>query len=83
MAFDLCGFVRRVRVKKKPDNEELVGPCRARDVYFVVDAIQGLGALTLDVSETPIESSRAAGRNGCSRRGARVLRMCAEPCWSP
>jgi cysteine desulfurase / selenocysteine lyase len=29
--------------------------CRARGIYFVVDAIQGLGALTLDVSKTPID----------------------------
>jgi selenocysteine lyase/cysteine desulfurase len=29
--------------------------CRERDVWFVVDAIQGLGPLTLDVRETPID----------------------------
>ncbi len=29
--------------------------CRARGIYFVVDAIQGLGALTLDVSQAPID----------------------------
>ncbi len=29
--------------------------CRARGVYFVVDAIQGLGAATLDVRTTPID----------------------------
>lgn len=29
--------------------------CRARGIYFVVDAIQGLGALTLDVRTTPID----------------------------
>jgi selenocysteine lyase/cysteine desulfurase len=29
--------------------------CRERGVYFVVDAIQGLGALTLDVAATPID----------------------------
>ena len=29
--------------------------CRARGIWFVVDAIQGLGALPLDVSKTPID----------------------------
>src|SRR5581483_7800931 len=29
--------------------------CRDRDVYFVVDAIQGVGPLTLDVSTTHID----------------------------
>lgn len=29
--------------------------CRARGIYFVVDAIQGLGALPLDVSKTPVD----------------------------
>ena len=29
--------------------------CRSRDVFFVVDAIQGVGPLTLDVSKTPID----------------------------
>ncbi|MDZ7631373.1 MAG: aminotransferase class V-fold PLP-dependent enzyme [Gemmatimonadaceae bacterium] len=29
--------------------------CRARGIYFVVDAIQGLGALPLDVAKTPID----------------------------
>jgi selenocysteine lyase/cysteine desulfurase len=29
--------------------------CRERGIYFVVDAIQGLGPLTLDVSRTPID----------------------------
>jgi cysteine desulfurase / selenocysteine lyase len=29
--------------------------CRERGIYFVVDAIQGLGALPLDVSKTPID----------------------------
>ncbi len=29
--------------------------CRERGIYFVVDAIQGLGALPLDVSVTPID----------------------------
>jgi len=29
--------------------------CRARGVYFVVDAIQGLGPLTLDLRTTPVD----------------------------
>ena len=29
--------------------------CRARGIYFVVDAIQGLGALPLDLSTTPVD----------------------------
>jgi cysteine desulfurase / selenocysteine lyase len=29
--------------------------CRERGVYFVVDAIQGLGPLTLDLSTTPVD----------------------------
>lgn len=29
--------------------------CRERGVYFVVDAIQGLGPLTLDLSSTPVD----------------------------
>jgi selenocysteine lyase/cysteine desulfurase len=37
------------------DLDVLGAACRARDIRFVVDAIQGLGALTLDVSRTPID----------------------------
>ncbi|MGE5730791.1 MAG: aminotransferase class V-fold PLP-dependent enzyme, partial [Gemmatimonas sp.] len=29
--------------------------CRARGVFFVVDAIQGLGPLTVDLRETPVD----------------------------
>lgn len=29
--------------------------CRERGIYFVVDAIQGLGALTLDLARTPVD----------------------------
>ncbi|MBL8960379.1 MAG: aminotransferase class V-fold PLP-dependent enzyme, partial [Gemmatimonadetes bacterium] len=35
--------------------DRLGAACRARGVYFVVDAIQGLGPLTLDVRQTPID----------------------------
>jgi cysteine desulfurase/selenocysteine lyase len=37
------------------DIDLLGAACRSRDIRFVVDAIQGLGALTLDVSRTPID----------------------------
>jgi len=37
------------------DLERLGNACRERGVFFVVDAIQGLGALTLDVRRTPID----------------------------
>jgi cysteine desulfurase/selenocysteine lyase len=37
------------------DLHALGATCRSRDIRFVVDAIQGLGALTLDVSRTPID----------------------------
>ncbi len=37
------------------DLDLLGNACRARGITFVVDAIQGLGALTIDVSRTPID----------------------------
>ncbi len=37
------------------DLQRLGEACRARNIWFVVDAIQGLGPLTLDVSRTPID----------------------------
>ena len=37
------------------DLDHLGHACRARGVLLVVDAIQGLGALTLDVTRTPID----------------------------
>lgn len=37
------------------DLDALGALCRARGVYFVVDAIQGLGPLSVDVSKTPID----------------------------
>jgi cysteine desulfurase/selenocysteine lyase len=39
----------------KLDLARIGAACRARGVYFVVDAIQGLGADTLDVRATPID----------------------------
>jgi selenocysteine lyase/cysteine desulfurase len=37
------------------DLAALGSACRERDLYFIVDAIQGLGPLTLDVGATPID----------------------------
>ena len=37
------------------DLERLGAACRERGIWFVVDAIQGLGAATLDVSRVPID----------------------------
>jgi selenocysteine lyase/cysteine desulfurase len=44
------------------DLDVLGAACRARDIRFVVDAIQGLGALTLDVSRTPIDLIACGGQ---------------------
>jgi selenocysteine lyase/cysteine desulfurase len=45
------GFASGARV----DLEALGTLCRARGVYFVVDAIQGLGPLTIDLRRTPVD----------------------------
>ena len=44
------------------DLDSLGAACRSRDIRFVVDAIQGLGALTLDVSRTPIDLLACGGQ---------------------
>jgi selenocysteine lyase/cysteine desulfurase len=44
------------------DLDVLGTACRARDIRFVVDAIQGLGPLTLDVSRTPIDPLECGGQ---------------------
>ena len=44
------------------DLDALGRACRARDIRFVVDAIQGLGALTIDVSRTPIDLLACGGQ---------------------
>ena len=44
------------------DLDRLGALCRARGIRFVVDAIQGLGALTLDVSRTPIDLLACGGQ---------------------
>ena len=44
------------------DLDRLGSACRERGVYFVVDAMQGLGALTLDVRRTPIDILSCGGQ---------------------
>jgi len=43
------------------DLDALGALCRERSVYFFVDAIQGLGVLPLDVSQTPVDFLSADG----------------------
>ena len=45
------GFASGYRV----DLGRIGAACRERGIYFVVDAIQGLGALTLDLEQTPVD----------------------------
>jgi selenocysteine lyase/cysteine desulfurase len=51
LAVSWVGFSHGVCV----DLAGLGAACRERDIYFVVDAIQGLGPLTLDVATVPID----------------------------
>jgi selenocysteine lyase/cysteine desulfurase len=44
------------------DLDQLGAACRARGVTFVVDAIQGLGPLTLDVTRTPVDVLACGGQ---------------------
>jgi cysteine desulfurase / selenocysteine lyase len=44
------------------DLDALGRACRERGIRFVVDAIQGLGALTLDVSRTPVDLLACGGQ---------------------
>ena len=44
------------------DLARLGAACRERGIRFVVDAIQGLGALTLDVARTPIDLLACGGQ---------------------
>ncbi|MEO8337354.1 MAG: aminotransferase class V-fold PLP-dependent enzyme [bacterium] len=37
------------------DLDRLGAACRDREIYFVVDGIQGLGACTLDLEKTPVD----------------------------
>ena len=45
----------------RSDLDALGELCRARDVFFFVDAIQGLGVFPLDVRKTPIDALAADG----------------------
>ncbi|MEO8622010.1 MAG: aminotransferase class V-fold PLP-dependent enzyme [bacterium] len=42
--------------------DRLGAACRARDIYFIVDAIQGLGSLTIDVSTTNVDILACGGQ---------------------
>jgi selenocysteine lyase/cysteine desulfurase len=44
------------------DLDRLGAACRERGIYFVVDAIQGLGALTLDVARTHVDVLACGGQ---------------------
>jgi selenocysteine lyase/cysteine desulfurase len=44
------------------DLDALGAACRSRGILFMVDAIQGLGALTLDLSRTPIDLLACGGQ---------------------
>lgn len=44
------------------DLDQIGAACRARGVLFVVDAIQGLGPLTLDVNRTPVDLLACGGQ---------------------
>jgi len=46
----------------KADLARLGAACRDHGVYFVVDAIQGLGASALDVSRTPVDLLACGGQ---------------------
>ena len=45
----------------RSDLAALAAACRERDLLFVVDAVQGLGALALDVAATGVDVVAAAG----------------------
>ncbi|MEP6999064.1 MAG: aminotransferase class V-fold PLP-dependent enzyme [bacterium] len=42
--------------------DRLGAACLARDIYFIVDAIQGLGGLTMDVSRTHVDIIACGGQ---------------------
>lgn len=58
LALSWVGFATGVTV----DLGEFGRACHARGIRFVVDAIQGLGALTLDVERTPIDLLACGGQ---------------------
>lgn len=58
VAVSWVGFATGYRV----DLARLGRACRERGAYLVVDAIQGLGALELDVSSTPVDILACGGQ---------------------
>lgn len=58
LAVSWVGFSSGVRA----DIHRLGAACRAHDAWFIVDGIQGLGALTLDVRTTPIDVFACGGQ---------------------
>ncbi len=58
LAASWVGFSSGVRA----DLDRLGAACRARDIRFVVDAIQGLGPLTIDVKETHVDLLACGGQ---------------------
>ena len=58
LAVSWVGFSSGARL----DLDVLGTACRARSIHFVVDAIQGLGSLTLDVSQSPIDIVSCGGQ---------------------
>jgi selenocysteine lyase/cysteine desulfurase len=44
------------------DLDRLSAACAARDIYFVVDAIQGLGGLTIDMKKTRVDILACGGQ---------------------
>lgn len=58
LAVSWVGFSSGARL----DLDVLGTACRSRGIHFVVDAIQGLGALTLDVSESCIDILACGGQ---------------------
>ena len=58
LAVSWVGFASGIRA----DIDRLGAACRARGAWFVVDGIQGLGALTLDVRVTPIDVFACGGQ---------------------
>jgi cysteine desulfurase/selenocysteine lyase len=58
LAVSWVGFSSGARL----DLDILGTACRDRGIHFVVDAIQGLGALTVDVSQCPIDILACGGQ---------------------
>jgi len=56
------GFASGARV----DLAALGALCRARGVFFVVDAIQGLGPLAVNLRETPVVSGESSKTSACA-----------------